>query len=300
MKKFKSNLLINTASTIVLAGSFFWGSTVFALELTDVTKPEITLKGDPVMTIERFSVFVDPGVNALDNQSGIERVVTVGEVDSSTPNTLHILSYTAYDNEGNSASVTRTVNVVDTTSPSKVTNLAVTTTLNSAVLTWNLPDDKDFVSINVYRSEVPGEIGKILLAGFKSNKVTDSGLSDGKTYYYSIETVDDQGLISPIIGISATTLSSAPLVSNAQNISSSIVEDSKQAVPVSAVKGSQKIESENQEVLGSNSENETDSNNSIGTFLGKKIYGLFTWFWAVIIMVVGALTYWIFYIKSKK
>jgi hypothetical protein len=282
MKLLKSNLLFNPI-TVMLFGLFLYPVVSNASNVEDTIKPEIYLKGEPVMTVERFSVFNDPGVTAFDGQSGIEKINIVGEVDSALLGIPSIIEYTAIDKAGNKSFVKRTVNVVDTTSPGKVTNLTATTTFNSAVLTWGLPNDKDLASLNVYRSEVPGELGNLLISGFKSDKVTDSGLVSGKTYYYSVESVDDQGLTSPVIGISATTLVTTPVSNNTNVPQESVINsstNSQSVIPDSIA------ESKEQVVLGSTSDN-TEKNNE--TFFTKKVLGLKVWAWGAILLVAGVL-----------
>ncbi|MGB1170272.1 MAG: immunoglobulin-like domain-containing protein, partial [Flavobacteriaceae bacterium] len=79
--------------------------------------PVITLLGDNPMTIEVGSTFTDPGATASDAGDGdlTSFIVVSGSVDSNTVGT-YTLTYDVSDTSGNAAdSVTRTVNVVDTT-----------------------------------------------------------------------------------------------------------------------------------------------------------------------------------------
>ena len=89
------------------------------VNVVDTTAPVITLLGDNPMTIEVGTTFTDPGATASDAGDGdlTSSIVVSGSVDTSTIGT-YTLTYDVSDTSGNAAdSVTRTVNVVDTTAP---------------------------------------------------------------------------------------------------------------------------------------------------------------------------------------
>ena len=79
----------------------------------DDTPPVVTLIGGDPITICQGPPFVDPGATAMDDCSGdvSGSIVVTGTVDENVPGT-YILTYTATDECGNSASITRTV-IVD-------------------------------------------------------------------------------------------------------------------------------------------------------------------------------------------
>lgn len=79
--------------------------------------PVVTLNGDTPMEVECGGDFVDPGVDVWDDQDPDPVVTVEGDVDTSCVGS-HTITYTATDDMGNSASVQRIVNVVDTTAPS--------------------------------------------------------------------------------------------------------------------------------------------------------------------------------------
>src|SRR6266699_6484913 len=68
------------------------------------------------MTVECHGVFIDPGATAMDICAGALAVVPYGSIDPSLPGSYN-LQYVATDASGNSATNTRSVNVVDTTPP---------------------------------------------------------------------------------------------------------------------------------------------------------------------------------------
>ena len=82
----------------------------------DNVPPVITVIGDNPATVELGDSYVDQGASAFDEFHGVTAVTSSGTVDTSTVGT-YTITYSATDLDGNSASATRTVNVVDTTAP---------------------------------------------------------------------------------------------------------------------------------------------------------------------------------------
>ena len=83
----------------------------------DDTPPNISLSGDSNITHEAGSTYHDANATWLDIVDGSGEVYGTGEVNASTPG-VYVLSFNYTDNAGNDAvTVTRTVNVVDTTAP---------------------------------------------------------------------------------------------------------------------------------------------------------------------------------------
>lgn len=85
----------------------------------DVTAPSITLRGANPFNVVLGTLFIDPGVDAVDSYDGVlppSAIQTVGLVNSAQVG-QYTITYTATDNAGNSASVQRIVNVGDTTAP---------------------------------------------------------------------------------------------------------------------------------------------------------------------------------------
>ena len=83
------------------------------VKVVDNEKPVITLNGDNPMTVEMGSTFEDPGATATDNVDGdlTSQIQVTGSVDTSQFGT-YTLTYSVTDSAGNTATATRTVNVV--------------------------------------------------------------------------------------------------------------------------------------------------------------------------------------------
>src|SRR5205085_1600743 len=85
------------------------------INIQDTTAPMITLNGTNPLTVECHTSFSDPGATAHDTCAGNVAVNASGSVDADMPGT-YTITYTATDG-ANTATATRTVNVVDTTAP---------------------------------------------------------------------------------------------------------------------------------------------------------------------------------------
>ena len=77
--------------------------------------PVLTLNGAVTMTVEVGTTFVDPGATASDDEFGALPVIVTGSVDSTTVGS-YVLTYST-TNGFRTTTLTRTVNVVDTTAP---------------------------------------------------------------------------------------------------------------------------------------------------------------------------------------
>ena len=87
------------------------------VNVVDTTAPVIILNGDANITHEAGSVYVDANASWTDAVDGSGALVATGEVKR-TSLVAYTLSYNYTDEAGNAAqTVTRTVNVVDTTAP---------------------------------------------------------------------------------------------------------------------------------------------------------------------------------------
>jgi hypothetical protein len=91
------------------------------VNVVDTTPPSITINGANPMTVECHTSFTDPGVSATDSCEGVIPIITSGSVNPDVPGT-YIITYSATDSSGNTSSVTRTVNVVDTIAPTLALN----------------------------------------------------------------------------------------------------------------------------------------------------------------------------------
>jgi len=82
----------------------------------DNVPPVISISGSSSVIVELGSSYADEGASANDDNHGSTPVSSSGSVDTTSVG-IYIITYTATDLDGNTATATRTVNVVDTTAP---------------------------------------------------------------------------------------------------------------------------------------------------------------------------------------
>lgn len=84
----------------------------------DTLTPQLTLLGSNPETITYGSVYTDPGATWLDNRDGTGTILATSWSVNTNLLGTYTLEYQKIDLAWNSGSITRTVNVVDTTAPS--------------------------------------------------------------------------------------------------------------------------------------------------------------------------------------
>ncbi len=125
----------------------------YTINVIDQTPPTITLNGPASLALEAgVDSYVEQGATATDNVDGdlTQAIVITGSVDAATVGT-YTLNYDVADNQGQTAmTVTRTVNVVDTTAP-------VITVPSSTIVvdTLSVPVDVDY-TVTVADAGAPG------------------------------------------------------------------------------------------------------------------------------------------------
>jgi hypothetical protein len=143
------------------------------VNVVDTTPPMITLLGPNPMTVEAGSVFTDPGATAFDDCAGdlTAAILVSGSVNTSVPGT-YTLTYSVSDGY-NTASVARTVHVVDTTPPSISAPAATPNVL------W--PPNHKMVDVAVsYAVSDAGDPSPACSLGVTSNEPVN-GTGDGDT-----------------------------------------------------------------------------------------------------------------------
>lgn len=100
------------------------------VNVTDTKAPTITLKGSNPMTVDLATgTYVEPGATATDSCDGTVSVTITGSVPSVIG--AYTVTYTAKDSSGNTATATRTVNVISSAGPSITGLIASPGSLNS-------------------------------------------------------------------------------------------------------------------------------------------------------------------------
>ena len=151
------------------------------LTVKDNEDPIITITGENPDTVNQGAVYDDPGATATDNGNNIGPVVaSPTNLDTSNAGPATI-TYTIEDAEGNSATATRTVNVLDTTPP-EITLLGANPLEINQGTTYIDPNPAANVSDNFD--------GPILSSQVQSTGSTNINENIPGTYYVTY-TVDD-------------------------------------------------------------------------------------------------------------
>lgn len=86
----------------------------------------------------------------------------------------------------------------DTTPAAEVKDPKATAGDTKVTLGWTNPSDSDFNGVEIYRSEDTKSIGsKIKTTAKADTSYEDTGLTNGKAYYYTFKSVDATGNVSP-------------------------------------------------------------------------------------------------------
>jgi len=174
------------------------------ITVVDTTKPVITLNGANPFTVECHTSFTDPGATASDNCDTSVPVSVSGSVDVNTPGT-YTLTYTATDAAGNAAtSVTRTVNVVDTTPPviSCPADIVVYLPLNTPDVSMPVSytvtaSDSCDSAVPVVYSHIPGSIFPVGTTTVSATATDDSGNASSCSFNVTV-LYNFTGFFSPV------------------------------------------------------------------------------------------------------
>src|SRR5260370_4750339 len=107
----------------------------------------------------------------------------------------------------NTLSHSTTVTVTVPTVPSAPQNLVASAGNTQASLTWSAPSSNGGATIsgyNVYRGTTSGGEGTTPIATVTTTSYTDSGLTNGQTYYYKVTAINSVGQSLPSNEASAT------------------------------------------------------------------------------------------------
>ena len=80
--------------------------------------------------------------------------------------------------------------VIDVLPPPSPFNITVLPSASSVRVSWEEPVSNDYNFSRVYRSTLPGQLGKLIADSVRSGEFTDTTIISGVTYYYTVTSVD--------------------------------------------------------------------------------------------------------------
>jgi uncharacterized repeat protein (TIGR01451 family) len=176
--------------------------------VVDTTGPAITLNGASPMTVECHTSFTDPGATAADACEGPVSVSASGSVNPDVPGT-YTITYTATDSGNRTTTVTRTVNVVDTTPPTISCQANILVDFNpavgGAVVTYSTPVGTDSCGAPTTTQTTGLPSGSTFPPGTTTNTFTVTDPS-GNTASCSFKVTV---ALTSIIGLDSVSLSGA-------------------------------------------------------------------------------------------
>lgn len=101
----------------------------------------------------------------------------------------------------------------DTIAPAAPTNVSITTGDERVTLNWTKPSDSDLAGTKIYRSTQSGVLGDLVTTVSNPETVvyTDTGLTNGTAYYYTVRSYDVSGNISPNVNQVVATPAIMPI-----------------------------------------------------------------------------------------
>jgi predicted phage tail protein len=99
------------------------------------------------------------------------------------------------------------ISVTTAAPPTAVTVSPSAVTENSLSLTWGASSESFFARYEVYQSAIQGNLGTLIetITSKTTTSLTVDNLSQGTTYYFTVRTIDSEGLYADSTQIAVTT-----------------------------------------------------------------------------------------------
>jgi predicted phage tail protein len=99
------------------------------------------------------------------------------------------------------------ISVTTAAPPTAVTVSPSAVTKNSLSLTWGASSESFFARYEVYQSAIQGNLGTLIetITSKTTTSLTVDNLSQGTTYYFTVRTIDSEGLYADSTQIAVTT-----------------------------------------------------------------------------------------------
>jgi hypothetical protein len=145
-----NNFVSPVTYTIVSEDETNWSDWIVQVSI-DTIKPELTLLGDSVVTINKGDAFTDPGATAFDNVNGdiSLSIEVLGIVDTEEIGS-YLITYKASDEAGNTSTITRNVIVEKTTGINNRNLIEVGIFAINKTIYINVPAAMEGADVSIY------------------------------------------------------------------------------------------------------------------------------------------------------
>ena len=158
----------------------------------DNVPPVITVSGSNPATVELGDAYSDAGATAFDEYHGSTPVTSSSNVDTSTVGS-YTVTYTATDLDGNTATASRTVNVVDTTAP-------VVTVTGSNPKTEGLAPGETYTDAGATATDASGAVEVVTTGTVDTDTVGEYTLT-----YTATDASGNEGTATRVVNVTDTT-----------------------------------------------------------------------------------------------
>lgn len=157
--------------------------------------------GQAITTFKNSVTITIPWKKEWLEEAGItnENSLTISYLDPLT-NSYRVLGACAVDVDGDKVAcqtdhftkfaLTTSADVI---APVVPTDISAGVVDKKVVVSWTNPKDADFKGVTIYRSEKAGDLGNSIATDQKGPSYTDGAVSQNKTYYYTLRSVDVSG-----------------------------------------------------------------------------------------------------------
>jgi fibronectin type 3 domain-containing protein len=145
-----------------------------------------------VSTTAAHTVWLDDWSLRAVDPAGTYPTKVYPSFSASMPYGTHVWAFRAGNANGNSSTSSQTLQIPDTVPPAVPLGLAATAGDKQVSLDWSDNGEPDLNRYDVYRATVhSGPYAKINVGPVTASAYTDTGLTNGTAYYYTVKAVDN-------------------------------------------------------------------------------------------------------------
>ncbi len=195
----------------------------------DTTPPVITVTGENPTEVEAGSDYSDAGATAVDDVDGDVAATAINgsdTIDTSTAGTTHTVTYEAKDDEGNTATATREVNIIEATIVDTTPPVITITGQNPITIVVGTPYSDEGATAN---DAIDGDVAAVAING--SDVIDTSTVAVHTVTYEAEDIAGNKSTATREVNVVETPDTEAPVITLLGN-KEDTVEVDKSEVPV--------------------------------------------------------------------